>query len=119
MAETVTKPRPVVKAPARRQLGIPVVRIGGVVDRTSKLSDEVLKSLESGERASIQAVGQFVIAIEETLPQEVVASADVAKKITESGLEMTDHLVQTQYDFLRNLVASAAKSVGSRNGAKA
>jgi hypothetical protein len=85
MAETITKPRSVVKTPVvstetTRQLSIPPVRLGGVVDRASKLSDDVLTSLETGERSAIEAVGQFVIAVEEALPQEVLATSDVAKK---------------------------------------
>ncbi len=119
MAETITKPRPAVQTVTRRQLGIPVVRLGDVVDRTAKLSDDVLRSLETGERAAVEAVGQFLIAIEEAFPQEVATTSDVAKKITESGLQTTDRLVQTQHEFLRNLIDSAARSLGSRNGAKA
>ncbi|MGO9751822.1 MAG: hypothetical protein ACLP8S_08500 [Solirubrobacteraceae bacterium] len=120
MAETATKPHPVAKTEASRQLvGMPAVHLGSVVDRTSNLSNEVLKSLEAGERAAIDALGKFVITIEEALPQEVAASTDVAKKITESGLELTDRLVHTQHDFLRNVIDSAARSLRSPNGAKA
>ena len=95
MAETTTKPRPVVKTAVvktsvvwtetTRQPGILPARLGGVVDRTSKLSDEVLKSLETGERSAIEALGQFVIAVQEALPQKVLATSEVAKKLTESG----------------------------------
>ena len=42
----------------------------------------------------------------------------MAKKITESGLEMADGLVHTQYDFLRKVIGSTAKSVSTHNGAK-
>ena len=42
----------------------------------------------------------------------------MAKKITESGLEMADRLVHTQYDFLRKVIDSAGKSLSGRNGAK-
>ena len=118
MAETITKPRPLGTTAARRPHGIPPLPLGQVVDRTSKLSEEALKSLESGERAAIEALGHFVITIEEALPQEVAASADVAKRITESGIEMTDRLVHAQHDVMRDLIASAAKSLGSRTGAK-
>lgn len=119
MAETISKPRPVAKTLTIKPLRVPAVGLGIVVDRTTKLSDDVLKSLETGERAAIEAIGQFVITIEESLPQEVAATADVAKKITESGLGMADRLVQTQHEFLRSVVDSAGKSLRSRNGAKA
>ncbi|MGO9903591.1 MAG: hypothetical protein ACLP0J_28870 [Solirubrobacteraceae bacterium] len=119
MAETISKPRPVAKSLTINPLRAPAIRLGSVVDRTTKLSDDVLKSLETGERAAIEAIGQFVITIEESLPQEVAATADVAKKITESGLGMADRLVQTQHEFLRSVVDSAGKSLRTRNGAKA
>jgi len=118
MAEITTKPRPAAKTPATHQRFIPTVRIAGVIDRTSELSDDVLKSLETGERAAIAAVGQFMISVEEAWPLEVAGTTDVAKKITESGLEMTDRLVHTEYDFLRKVVDSTAKSLGGGNGAK-
>jgi hypothetical protein len=34
-----------------------------------------------------------VIAIEEALPQEVASTSDVAKKITEAGLQMVDRFI--------------------------
>ncbi|MGO9903113.1 MAG: hypothetical protein ACLP0J_26295 [Solirubrobacteraceae bacterium] len=114
---TNTKTRPVAKTHTDLRLGFPVVRLSTVVDRTTKLSDEVLKSLEANERAAVEALGQFVIAIEEALPQEVASTSDVAKKITESGLQMADRLIHTQHDFLQNVVNSIAKSLSSRNGA--
>jgi len=118
MAEiTTTEPRPAAKTPATHQRSIPTARLVSVVDRTSELSDDVLKSLETGERATIAAVGQFLITLEEALPQQVAATSDVAKMITESGLEMTDRLLHTEYDFLRKVVDSAAKPLSSRKGA--
>jgi len=132
MAEIATKPKPVpepsipkpVSEPsessATHQLVSPigVVRRVHIVERTSKLSDDVLKSLDSGERAAIEALGRFVITIEEALPQEVAGTSEVAKKVTESGLELADRLVHTQYDILRDVIASVAKSLSSGNGAK-
>jgi hypothetical protein len=79
---------PVGKNPQIHAVGIPAARLAGVVDRAGKLSDELLKSLETSERAAIEAVGRFVITIEEALAHEVTGTADVAKLITESGLEM-------------------------------
>jgi hypothetical protein len=119
MAEIATKPKPVVKTSVTHQRGIiPTARFASVVDRTSELSDEVLGSLETGERAAVETVGQFLITVEEALPQEVAGTSEVAKKITVSGLEMADGLIHTECDFMRNVIASAAKSLSSRGGAK-
>lgn len=115
MTEIASKPKQVIKTTPAHQLFVPTARFMSVVDRTSGLSNEVLKSLETGERAAIDAVGKFVITFEDALQQEVVGTSDVAKKITESGLEMAERLVHTEHEFLRNVIDSAAKSLSSRN----
>jgi hypothetical protein len=115
MSEITTKPKPVAKTPATRQFDIPTMV--SVVDRTSDLSDEVLTSLEASERAAIDAVGHFVVTLEEAVAQQVASTSDVAKTITESGLEMADRLVQTSHSFVRGVIESAAKSLGALNGA--
>jgi hypothetical protein len=118
MAEVTTKPRAVHKTSVTRWRGVPAARFASVVDRTTELSDGVLTSVEEGERAAIDAVGQFVITIEEALPQEVASTSDVAKKITESGLAMADRLVHTEYEFLRSVVGTTAKSLRSSEPAR-
>jgi len=118
MAEMTTKPKPIVKSSTTRGLRIPATRYTSVVDRTSELSGEVLESLEAGERAVIDALGQFLVTAEEAVPQEVASTSDVAKKITESGLQMTDRVVHVANDVLRNVIASTAKSLSSPDGAK-
>jgi hypothetical protein len=112
MANT-TNPSPGVNSPATHQRGISSARQAPVVERTTELSDEVLESLEAGQRAAIEAAGRFLVTVEEALPQE--GTSKVAKKITESGLEMADRLVHTQYDFLRKVIHSAGKSLSNRN----
>ena len=101
------------KSPATHQRGVQAARQATVVERTTELSDEVLESLEAGQRAAIEAAGRFLVTVEEALPQEVEGTSKVAKKITESGVEMTDRLVHTQYDFLRKVIRSAGKSLSS------
>jgi oligoribonuclease (3'-5' exoribonuclease) len=118
-----TKPSPSVNSPATHQRpatnrrDIPAARRVTVVERATELSDEVLEALEAGQRAAIEAAGRFLVTVEEALPQEVQGTSEVAKKITESGLEMADRLVYTQYDFLRKVINSAGKALSGRNGA--
>ena len=88
-----------------------------VVERTTDLCGEVLGSLEAGQRAAIEGAGRFPVTVQEALPREVEGTAEVAKKITESGLEMADGSVHSQYDFLRKVIHSAGKSLSSRRGA--
>jgi hypothetical protein len=122
---SATNSSPGVKIPATHQRGIPLARLRGipaaplvtVVERTAELSDEVLESLDVGQRAAIETAGRFLVTVEEALPQEVQGTSEVAKKITESGLEMADRLVHTQYDLLRKVIDSIAKSLSSRNAA--
>jgi hypothetical protein len=103
--------------PATHQRDIPAARRVTVVERATELSDEVLESLEAGQRAAIDAAGRFVVTLAEALPQEVPRTSEVAKTITESGLEMADRLSQTWYDLLRTVVHSAGKQLSGRNGA--
>ena len=118
MAEIATKHRPVVKTPTTHRRATPEVRLASVIDRSAELSDGVLKSLEASERAALEAVSQFVITIEEALPQEVAGTSDVAQKITESGFGMADRLVHTMNDLARKVIDSAAKSLSSHDTAK-
>ena len=118
MAAVASRSKPVSKHSEVHGLGVPSPRFVGAVDRTARLSDQLLKSFETNERAAIEAVGEFVINIEEAFPQEVSATTEVAKRLTESGLQMTDRLVHTAYDVLRDVVDSAAGSLGRHDGAK-
>jgi hypothetical protein len=109
------------KLPVRttiHEAGIPEDLIVDVVDRTAKLSGELLKSFEISERAAIKSVGQFVITMEEAVPTEVTGTTEVAKKITSSGLETADQLVHTGYDLLHHVVDSAATWLSRHDGAK-
>ena len=80
-----------------------------VVDKTTGLSEEVLESVEAGQRAAIEAVRKFVGTVDEALP----AHEDPVRRqgIVDSALEMADRLVQTQHDFIRKVIESAGKSL--------
>jgi hypothetical protein len=117
MAATAHKSKPVVRT-SLHELGIPEDRVVDLVDRTAKLSDELLKSFEKSERAAIEAVGQFVITVEEAIPAEVTGTSEVAKTITKSGLHTADQLVHTGHDLLHHVVDSAATWLSRHSEAK-
>jgi len=82
------------------------------IDRTSELSDEVLKSLESGSRAAIEAVRKFVDVVDEALPALPHGEGPSRRReIVDAAMDMADRLVKTQYEFLRSVVQSAATAV--------
>lgn len=83
----------------------------GAVHRATELSEELIQALEDSGRAALDAVGGFAVTLEEALPQEVKGTSEVAKKITDSALEMAQQLVHTQSEFLRTVVDSAGKSL--------
>jgi hypothetical protein len=87
------------------------------VDRTTELSDEVLKSLESGQRAAIEAVRKFVDTIDEQLPA-VGERPSRRQEVVDSAMEMADRLVHTQYDFIRSVVQSAGKALSKPDDGK-
>ena len=79
------------------------------IDRGSELSDEVLKSLESGSRAAIEAVRKFVDVVDEALPALPHGEGPSRRReIVDAAMDMADRLVKTQYEFLRNVVQDAA-----------
>ena len=87
------------------------------VGRAAELSDDVIRALDDDARAAIKAVEQFLVSVEEALPQgEGMRSAE--KKITESGLKMAQQLVHAQAEFLSKVVDSAGKSLSRSGGEK-
>jgi hypothetical protein len=89
----------------------------GAVDRTAKLSDEVLTSLESGQRAAIEAVTRFVDTIDHMLPG-VGERPSRRQDVVDAAMEMADRLVHTQYDFLRKVVQSTGKTLSKPDDGK-
>jgi len=77
------------------------------VDRTTELSEEVLESVEAGQRAAIEAVHKFVDTVDRALP----GGESKRQEVLDSALEMADRLVHTQYDFIRKVVDSAGRSL--------
>jgi hypothetical protein len=80
------------------------------VDRTSEVSDGVLKSLESGQRAAIEAVRKFVDIVDQALPPRGETPSR-RQEVIDGAMEMADRLVHVQYDFLRKVVGNAGKSL--------
>ncbi len=89
----------------------------GVVDRAAELSDDVLKSVEKGQRAAIDAVRKFTETVDEALPT-IGGRPTAREKVVDAALEMADKLVTAQYDFLRTVVKSADRSLTSDDAKK-
>jgi len=84
------------------------------VDRTAELSDEVLKAVEAGQRAAIEAVWEFV---DEVLPA-LGERPSRRETIIDAALDVADRLVTTRYNFIRNAVRSADRSLTMTGTAK-
>lgn len=85
-------------------------RASDVVGRAAGLSDEVLKSVESGGRAAIGAVRKFVDTVDEALP--AIGDRPTRRKtIVDAALDMADQLVTSHYNFLRSVVRSADRAL--------
>ena len=105
-----TRKRPAVESKKRQQ--------ASAVDRTTELSEDVLKSVESGQRAAIEAVRKFVDTVDEKLPSLGDEHPSRRQEIIDAGLELADRLVNTQYDFIRKVVDSAGKALSRSGGGK-
>ncbi len=80
------------------------------VDRTADLSEDVFKSVETGQRAALAAVRRFVDTVDEALPA-IGDRPSRRETIIDAALDMADKLVTTQHDFLRSVVRSADRSL--------
>jgi hypothetical protein len=87
------------------------------VERSTELSDEVLKSLDDGARSAIDAVRKFADTVDRALPRNGEGPSK-REEITDSALEMAQRLLHTQADFLRKVVDSAGKSLTGPNDKK-
>jgi hypothetical protein len=80
-AEVAPKPHTVAKPRSSDLQGRPADRRSNVVERVTDMAVELLKSLETGEVAAIDAVGKFVISVEDGLTEQVDSTSAVAKKL--------------------------------------
>lgn len=102
-------------AAARKRAAAPPTRRPAAISRPAEFPDEVLKSVESGQRAAIDAVRKFIDKVDEALPRHEESRR---QEVIDSALDMAEKLVHTQYEFLRKVVDSAAKSLSREDGAK-
>ena len=91
-------------------------RASDLTERAAGLSDEVLKSVESGQRTAIDAVRKFVGTVDESMPAH--GDDHPSKTIVDAALEMADKLVKTQYEFIRSVVGSASETLKKQGDAK-
>lgn len=89
-----------------------------LAQRAGGLSDEVLKSVESGQRTAIDAVRKFVGAVDESLPGHGDDHPSTRETIVDAALDMADKLVKTQYEFIRSVVNSASETLKKQGDEK-
>jgi hypothetical protein len=109
MAETTRKRGPA-RAPATRRPRAAAGKPKTAVDRTTELSEEVLDSLEKGQRAAIEVVRKFIDKVDQALPA-VGEGPSRRQEIVDSAMEMADRLIHTQYEFIHKVIDSAGKSL--------
>jgi hypothetical protein len=88
-----------------------------VVERSTELSEEVLKSLDDGARSAIDAVRKFADTVDRALPRNG-KGASKREEITDSALELAQRLLHTQAEFPRRVVDDAGKTLSGSSDAK-
>lgn len=83
----------------------------GAIERTTELSDQVLEQVKGSQEKAIEAVRKFMESVDDALPPHA-ENPSKRQEVVDSALEMSERLVQTQYDFLRNVVRSAGEALG-------
>lgn len=81
------------------------------IERTAELSEEVLEQVKRSQTKAIEAVRRFMESVDEALPPHG-ENPSRRQEVIDSALEMSEKLVQTQYDFLTNVVHSAGEALG-------
>ncbi len=103
--ETPAKETPrkeAVRAPKNRR---------STIKSTTEFSEQVLEQIQTGQRGAIAAVREFVDSADNALPSLGDGSSR-SQGVIDSALEMSEQLVQIQYDFIRNVVRSASEALG-------
>jgi len=102
------------RVPAKESTTTPrkATQRNAAVDRTAEMSTEVLKAVEDGQRAVIAAVRKFVDTVDEAIPA-LGDRPSRREQVIDAALDMADKLVTTQYEFLRSVVRSADRSLGT------
>jgi hypothetical protein len=114
MPPTKAKPKPAPAARKRRPAEQAKPARAGAIERSTELSEDVLQSVESGQRAAIEAVRKFVDTVDQALPGEAESSR--RQDVVDAAMEMADRLVHTQYEFLRKVVHGAGHSLTRSDG---
>lgn len=83
-----------------------------VADKTTEVSEKVLEAVKNSQQAAIDAVRTFVDTVDKSLPLHGEGPSR-RQEVIDSGLSMAARLVQTQYDFLSNIVAGAGEALGA------
>ncbi len=117
MAQTTTKRSPAKRASATPRRRATVSKPAIARDRTTKLSEEVLDSVEKGQRAAIESVRKFVDTVDQALPAHGEGPSR-RQEIVDAAMEMADRLVHTQYDFIHKVIDSTGKSLSGPDRAK-
>jgi hypothetical protein len=118
MPQAPTKRRPAAKAPASRKRTAHAARPKGAIRTTTKLSEDVLDTVEKNQRAAIDAVRKFVETVDHALPALPHGDGPTARQeIVDSALEMADRLIHSQYEFIRKVIDSASKTLNRSDDA--
>jgi hypothetical protein len=80
--------------------------------RTTELSERVLKQVRDSQEDAIEAVRSFMDSVDEALPPRH-DNRSRRQDVIDSALEMSEKLVETQYDFLQSVVHSAGEALGA------
>lgn len=83
-----------------------------VADKPTGLSEQVLEAVKNGQTAALEAVRTFVETVDKSLPNHGEGTSK-RQEVLDSGLAMAERLVQSQYDFLRNVVGSVGTTLGA------
>jgi hypothetical protein len=82
------------------------------VERTTELSEQVLEQIKTSQKKAIESVRKFMESVDGALPPHG-ENPSRRQEVIDSALEMSERLIQTQYDVLTNVAQSAGEALGA------
>lgn len=105
-AKTTESPKTTAKTGTARNAGG-----SDAAERAADLAGKMLEQVKNGGTGAIDSVRSFVGKVDSTLPTGEGPSR--GRDIVDSALEMSQEIVQKEYEALRGIVDSAGKSLSA------
>ena len=92
-----------------------------VTELSESLQDQVLGTLSTAQGLALDAIRSVSDAVEPMLPKDLplVDQLPKAEEVVEAGFKLVQKVIESQHQFVKNILESAPLGKPASNGAKA